>query len=79
MADATLTSFPAGTSVSCYPIGQCEPYKEQQRVPPLTATATETVASTSVLTYTGIDAGSYYAVGSIEGVVRYHAFRAVDA
>lgn len=79
MADATLTSFPAGTEVKCYPIAQSEPYKEQRRVPPLTATDTQTVGTDSVLSYTGIDAGTYYAVGTIEGVVRYHAFRAVDA
>ncbi len=76
MASATLTSFPAGTSVSCYPAAQCEPYKEQHRVPPLTATDTQSVGSDSVLSFTGLTAGTYYAVGTVEGTVRFHSFLA---
>lgn len=67
--------FPAGTSVPCYPIAKCEPYKDQKRVPPLTATETETVASDSTLTYDALTAYTgYYAVASVGGVVRYVAF-----
>ncbi len=77
MAGAILTSFPAGTEVKCYLEAQCVPWKEQRTLPPGTAAATETVASDSTLTITGVDAGPYYAVGTINGTVRFHNFHAV--
>jgi hypothetical protein len=71
-SDITTTSFPVSTSVALYVSAGCEPYKNAARAPQgITATDTQSTASTGVTTFSAVAAGHYYAVGTVDGVVKY--------
>lgn len=71
MADVSFTAFPAGATVDLYPHGQCDPYKTQGQAPPFAATDSDTVGTDSVVSFTGLTAGLYYAVATVDNRVQY--------